>query len=763
MKKGAILFLLLAVACLAVLGQQPSQKDKGVSPELQVKLDKMRAEIEANGWTFTVGPNDAMQYRLEDLCGFRSELAPLSFRDHYAGGSANPMRQLPVAQSLPASYVGWSSTVKNQASCGSCWAFGTMSELEAAYLKESGAPQAYVNGSGAIIVSGSAPNLAEQQLVSCNPWGWGCGGGNVAFDMMVPSYCTPTCPSGYYQGAMPETCFPYTATDASCSYCGTPTWTPVSSWGYIIDDSTIPTVDQIKNAIYTYGSVSTYVYADSLFQAYTGGVFNDTNVYTYTNHVIALCGWDDSKGAWLLKNSWNTGWGIGGFMWITYSSCRVGEGAAWATSNGTSTTYSMSGTVSGAVASGVTMTLGGAASATTATAADGTYTFSGLHNGNYTVKPSKSGYTFSPTSRNVTISDADQTSVNFTSSFVTYGISGTVVGMVSSGVTMTLGGAASATTTTGTTGTYSFTGLLNGSYTVTPGKSGYTFSPTSRNVTISGANQTGITFISSAATTYSISGAVSGAATSGVTMTLSGASGATTTTGTGGTYSFTGLASGSYTVTPSKSGCTFSPTSKNVTISGANQTGNNFTAAAGSYSISGTVSGAVASGVTMTLSGAAGATTTTGTGGTYSFTGLANGSYTVTPSKSGYVFSPTNTSVPISGADVTGQNFTAAASAYNYSFLDDQGRSKLCVNSGSGVYLWTILTGTGAGTSYTGTAKVTNTASYFSLAMLPGATQFISLTFNKSGKTATGAFRSGTVTSNLYDSNTANDPPGLCP
>src|SRR4030042_2482695 len=64
------------------------------------------------------------------------------------------------------------------------------------------------------------------------------------------------------------------------------------------------------------------------------------------------------------------------------------------------------------------------------------------------------------------------------------------------------------------------------------------------------------------------------------------------------------------------------------------------------------------SGVTMTLSGAASATTTTDASGNYTFTGLVNGTYTGTPSKTGYTFTPTNSSVTINGASVTGQNFT---------------------------------------------------------------------------------------------------------
>jgi len=79
------------------------------------------------------------------------------------------------------------------------------------------------------------------------------------------------------------------------------------------------------------------------------------------------------------------------------------------------------------------------------------------------------------------------------------------------------------------------------------------------------------------------------------------------------------------------------------------------------YAISGTVSGAVTQGVLMTLSGAQSGTTTTGTGGVYAFTGLPNGSYTVTPSLSGYSFSPTSLSVNVNGSNVPGQNFTATA------------------------------------------------------------------------------------------------------
>jgi hypothetical protein len=118
-------------------------------------------------------------------------------------------------------------------------------------------------------------------------------------------------------------------------------------------------------------------------------------------------------------------------------------------------------------------------------------------------------------------------------------------------------------------------------------------------------------------------------------------------------------------VTPSKTGFSFSPVNQAVPVSGANITAINFTATAvATFSISGTISPAAnGSGATVALSGAASATTTADTSGNYSFNGLANGNYTVTPSKTGFSFSPVNQAVPVSGANITAINFTASAVA----------------------------------------------------------------------------------------------------
>jgi fibronectin type 3 domain-containing protein len=81
---------------------------------------------------------------------------------------------------------------------------------------------------------------------------------------------------------------------------------------------------------------------------------------------------------------------------------------------------------------------------------------------------------------------------------------------------------------------------------------------------------------------------------------------------------------------------------------------------ANTFSISGTITPtAGGSGASVALTGPAAANTTTNSSGNYTFTGLANGTYTVTPSNSGYSFTPANQSVTISSANQTGVNFTA--------------------------------------------------------------------------------------------------------
>ena len=207
---------------------------------------------------------------------------------------------------------GGCTPIRNQGGCGSCWAFGTVAPLE----------------SNIKIKSGVEENLAEQYLVSCNTNGWGCGGGWWAHD-----YHWWKIPPGESEaGAVLEEEFPYQANDVPC--CGPCPFShpyEIDSWSWVGGGSGIPPVEDLKQAIYTYGPVSSAICAGSAFGSYGGGIFETDETCSFgVNHAIALVGWDDNQGTngvWILRNSWGTGWGESGYMRIGYGVSNVGYSA----------------------------------------------------------------------------------------------------------------------------------------------------------------------------------------------------------------------------------------------------------------------------------------------------------------------------------------------------------------------------------------------------------------------------------------------------
>jgi hypothetical protein len=341
------------------------------------------------------------------------------------------------------------------------------------------------------------------------------------------------------------------------------------------------------------------------------------------------------------------------------------------TNDVSSPTHKLSGTVTltGAGFSGVTIKLAGSAVGSTTTDSNGNYNFTGLANGTYVVTPSLNNYIFNPVSTAIVISGANASNTNFVATAntaSTYNIQGTVSGNILSGVKIRLSGDATGTTITDTNGKYNFSDIADGNYTLTPSLTGgYTFTPSNATVTVAGADVIVTNFVETAVTTttYSISGTVnlSGSGYSDVAISLTGSATGSTTTDSSGNFTIAGLYNGNYTVTavPTKD-YSFTPSSTAVVINNSSVSSTNFTAVSNSssfYNISGTVTGATLSGVTITLSGSGSATTITNESGNYSFPYIVNGSYTVTPSLSGHSFSPTNASVTVSDADVTVTNF----------------------------------------------------------------------------------------------------------
>jgi hypothetical protein len=301
----------------------------------------------------------------------------------------------------------------------------------------------------------------------------------------------------------------------------------------------------------------------------------------------------------------------------------------------------------------------------------------------YWVQMESSATTLSGTS--VTINDTAPTNDRYNLSIAEVlaapggGTSGSISGSITpaasgNGATVTLSqsGTVIATTTAGTNGSYSFASVLNGTYTVTPSATGFTFSPASQSATVNG-NTVAVPAFTAAGTSGTIAGSITPAANgSGATVTLSqgGTTVATATAGTNGNYSFASVLNGTYTVTPSATGFTFTPASQSVTVNGVPANVPAFTAAGTSGTINGSIAPAP-NGTTASVQLLQGATqiataTVSGTG-TYTFPGVLNGSYTVIPSETGFTFAPTSQSVTVNGVPVTVPVFNASAQTWNVS------------------------------------------------------------------------------------------------
>lgn len=331
--------------------------------------------------------------------------------------------------------------------------------------------------------------------------------------------------------------------------------------------------------------------------------------------------------------------------------------------NATLNTYTVSGTVTadGSPLPGVLVSVTGSAATSATTDGSGNYSFTLDGNGNYTITPTKTNYTFTPASVSTTTLSGNWTN-NFAAS--THTVSGTITvgGLPLSGVTVSVSGSSTTSTTTDGSGNYSFELVVAGDYTLIPSKLNYTFTPATLSTTTLAGNWTGNDFAATLRT-YTVSGTIThnGSALAGATVSISGSSTTSTTTDASGNYSFELDGNGNYLIDPSKLNYNFAPTTLSTTTLSGNWTGNNFTASLSTYTISGTVTllGSPLSGVTMSITGSTTTSTATDGSGNYSITLDGNGDYTLTPTKTGHVFSPTSYSTTTLSADQPASNFTA--------------------------------------------------------------------------------------------------------
>jgi len=193
--------------------------------------------------------------------------------------------------------------IRNQGACGSCWAFAAVSTLEASNN----------------LVNGANTDLSEQHALSCS------GAGTCSGGWYTPIYDWL---GGGKDGLQAESKVPYKAKDGTCNVGGKTPY-KVDAWGWVDPYAIQPSVSQLKASICKYGALSVAVAATPAFIAYSSGTFNERSK-SAINHAVNLVGWDDSRNAWLMRNSWGTNWGEDGYMWIDYGSNSIGAYAAWA-------------------------------------------------------------------------------------------------------------------------------------------------------------------------------------------------------------------------------------------------------------------------------------------------------------------------------------------------------------------------------------------------------------------------------------------------
>jgi len=164
-----------------------------------------------------------------------------------------------------------------------------------------------------------------------------------------------------------------------------------------------------------------------------------------------------------------------------------------------------------------------------------------------------------------------------------------------------------------------------------------------------------------AAELFSISGRIAEGVTgvAGVSVILSPSDTAVLTE-SNGLFRFSRLLRGTYTLTPFHPDYTFDPLSREVELMEADATGQDFAATAKTFSVSGTVTfngGTPFPDVRITLD-PAGGTQLTDDEGEFTFADIRNGTYTITPSKYGYEFTPPWVQFTVAGSDRADIDFT---------------------------------------------------------------------------------------------------------
>ncbi len=327
--KGLILFLLLFFGIGLSLKAQKVVLQKRTTTQLsnfysarelvapvivKNRLNEIRNEISTKKLSYTVGFTSVFNRPTNQLFGEINEMSLQEINSIKAEMLTKSLEEFTViadTDGIPSAYDardnGWVSPVVDQGGCGSCWTFAAVAMYESNYLKRNNA----------------LATASEQYALNCSSGG-NCGGGlsYKVFRWMVDNN----------KNLKKESDMPYVGSKGSCPSGSGGTNYYATSWTVLRPDGNISKIAEpvlIKNAIMQYGAVKSSLVASG-WSGYTGGVL-DGYPSNYgspsSNHAILIVGWDDSKQAFLVKNSWGTDWGYDGFCWVKYGNFNIGRRA----------------------------------------------------------------------------------------------------------------------------------------------------------------------------------------------------------------------------------------------------------------------------------------------------------------------------------------------------------------------------------------------------------------------------------------------------